>query len=151
MRGAGFFRKDDMICEICNVEEAGIHFQEIVNGNKMSLHLCHVCADKKELKLDHFKQFSISKIFDKFLFQQKVVEDSISKISHLTCPFCKLTGKKFEQSGRFGCEHCYGLFRDLLNVFLTSIHRGAIHKGKKLYRRQSDLKLVQTEKNQSQM
>ncbi len=121
-----------MICEICNIKEAGIHFQEIVNGNKMSLHLCHTCADKKDLKLDHFKQISISKIFEKFSFQHKIIEDSVSKISHLTCPFCKLTGQKFEQTGRFGCEHCYGLFRDVINVFLMSIHKGRIHTGKRV-------------------
>ena len=37
-----------MLCEICKKNEATIHIQEIIGGQKKSMHLCSSCAAAKQ-------------------------------------------------------------------------------------------------------
>ena len=37
-----------MLCEICHKNEATIHIQEIIGGQKKSMHLCSSCAAAKQ-------------------------------------------------------------------------------------------------------
>lgn len=46
------------------------------------------------------------------------------------CPICGRSYAEFERSGKLGCDRCYDIFRDELNVLLRQIHSNNKHSGK---------------------
>lgn len=46
------------------------------------------------------------------------------------CDHCGFTEADFKKTGRFGCSHCYQVFREGLDNLLEAMHRNTTHKGK---------------------
>jgi protein arginine kinase activator len=118
-----------MLCTICNVREAEIHFEAIVNDKVIKMHLCEECARKKGMELNPLKQnFSLvdllSTLSDWEIPAHKTVCD-------VTCPKCGLTYGQFKETGRLSCAHCYTTFALQLAPLLKHIHGSVKHTGKK--------------------
>lgn len=124
-----------MICQICNKNPAVIHIQEIVNGEKKSLHICADCAAKKSEGNPVLQGFNITDILMN-LGQQNNPTQSESDdpqeqpVSIAKCPFCGWDSDKLRKTGRMGCAECYSTFSGVIEGILTNMHRGIVHKGK---------------------
>ncbi len=46
------------------------------------------------------------------------------------CDHCGFTEADFKKTGRFGCSHCYQVFREGLDNLLQAMHRDTTHQGK---------------------
>lgn len=123
-----------MLCEICKKNEATIHIQEIVGGQKKSMHLCSICAAAKQAGsgLD-FGPFNLAGLLYKLSAEAEnnTKESSSRSAEHdLVCPECSWSETQLNASGRLGCEHCYRVFAPLLSEALKNMHRGSSHVGK---------------------
>ena len=128
-----------MLCEICNKNEATIHIQEIVGGQKKSMHLCSSCAAAKQQAggLD-FGPFNLAGLLYKLsgndIGKADMPGDSgaenISGEPKLVCPVCAWDEKRLRATGKLGCENCYKVFAGLLTEALKNMHRGVAHLGK---------------------
>lgn len=129
-----------MLCKICNKNQATIHIQEIVNGEKKVLHICPECAAKKAKDDPALQGFNIAEMLYNLSSQINAAEtgageeerdDSDPQEPALSCQGCGWTSKDFRKSGRLGCPECYETFKDFIYPALGNMHRGAIHVGKR--------------------
>jgi protein arginine kinase activator len=115
-----------MKCHSCP-NQASVHLTDIVNGHKKELHLCHACAEKRQL-IKH-QELNLSAIL------QTVIGPHINQLTddlaRLTCPACGIKYMEFRAAGRLGCPHDYEVFRAGLEPLLQRIHRSGRHVGKK--------------------
>ncbi len=119
-----------MKCQICREKEANIVFTKIVNNEKMVLHLCVECANKKGLTIEIGPQnanyaghdMQIPKVNDAFRSEAEVPD--------LTCDRCATRFIDFRRSGFFGCDRCHEVFADHIDNILKQIHGAAVHDGK---------------------
>lgn len=122
-----------MLCEICHINEATIHIQEIVGGQKKSMHICSSCAAAKQQSegLD-FGPFNLAGLLYKLSGNISAGEKSGSKSSadQLVCPVCSWDEQRLNASGKLGCENCYKVFAPLLSDVIKNIHRSTSHVGK---------------------
>ncbi len=122
-----------MKCQKCQVREATNHITEIINGQKMELHLCSECAAKSEEFQSMKSGFDLG--IGDFLGgifggkQKTLAGDSASR-SHGTCPVCGMPFESFLRKGRLGCGECYSVFRSRLERPLKQIHGSCEHVGK---------------------
>lgn len=117
-----------MICQICNQNEATIHFTTIMNGETEEKHICESCANiKNDYGFD--LPFSLNKLFTSLLgsFHE---EDYGNEKDELICEGCGLTYSQLMEIGKFGCSECYDVFEKDIRELLKGIHGHSIHKGK---------------------
>lgn len=120
-----------MNCQECNKRPASVHFTKIVNGEKLELKLCEVCAKERgELDFGHSEHFSFHKLLSGLLDidELHVMGEKIK--DRAKCPKCGLTEQRFVSTGRLGCNLCYETFGSKLNPLLRRIHGSANHVGK---------------------
>lgn len=116
-----------MKCQICEKNNATIHFTKIINGHVEERHLCDSCAkNNKELEFNFELPFSFEKLFTG-LIEAKQEEEKITE--EITCE-CGLTNKKLMEVGRFGCAKCYDTFREDIESLIKGIHGHNRHEGK---------------------
>ena len=122
-----------MLCEICHKNEATIHIQEIVGGQKKSMHICSSCAAAKQQSegLD-FGPFNLAGLLYKLSGSAPAGDKSgsTSSAGQLVCPVCSWDEQRLNSSGKLGCENCYKVFAPLLCDVIKNIHRGNSHVGK---------------------
>lgn len=129
-----------MICEICKKKSATIHIQEIINGQKKTLHICPDCAADKTSEESALHGINIAEmlynlseqISSPTLTPQEDEADGVDSSITVTCPDCGWDTSKFKKTGRLGCPHCYQTFNELLKTALKNMHRGTLHVGKQL-------------------
>lgn len=119
-------RGEVLLCQICNKNNATIHFTKIINGNIEERHICDLCA-KENNEFDFDLPFSFHKILTSLICS--IQEDS-QPTKDVICPRCKLTYKKFLEIGKFGCSDCYDTFKKDVDSLLKGIHGNIEHKGK---------------------
>jgi protein arginine kinase activator len=112
------------LCDDCGINPATIHLTQIKNETTAVSHLCDECAQK------HGITISIEQSNEPA--QNKQPETPA--VPDTLCLQCGFTLSEFKSSGRLGCAHCYSAFQKDIDVMLTQIHGGALHKGK-LYRK----------------
>lgn len=128
-----------MLCKICNKNPATIHIQEIINGEKKSLHICAECAAKKSQSDPVLQGFNLAEMLYNLSGQIDMTQDeehkdevSSAEPQHLlVCDDCGWDTAKFRKTGRLGCAKCYQVFREILTSALKNMHRGAMHVGKR--------------------
>jgi len=128
-----------MLCKICNKNPATIHIQEIINGEKKSLHICAECAAKKSQNDPVLQGFNLAEMLYNLSGQIDMAQDEEHKDEALSpdaqnllvCEDCGWDTAKFRKTGRLGCAKCYLVFRDILASALKNMHRGAMHVGKR--------------------
>jgi protein arginine kinase activator len=127
-----------MMCQECNQRPATLHFTKIVNGEKGEFHLCEKCAQEKGemFMVNSSSGFSINNLLAGLFnlepsFQQQAQKDPFEKQEILQCDHCSMTFQQFVKKGKFGCSHCYSVFKDQLSPIFKRLHSGnSTHKGK---------------------
>lgn len=120
-----------MLCQECQEYPANVHITKIINGKKIEMHLCEICAQKKEeLNFSFEPQFSLQNLFSSLLHNGLPEEREKGSLSKLQCPNCGLTFAQFGQIGRLGCSECFTAFDEKLPLLLRRIHGSSSHKGK---------------------
>lgn len=121
-----------MICESCKKKNASVHLIDVVNNSKLELHLCENCAQAKGVTIkSHLQKSSPYKGIAEGLPEIfKNLSPSMGSAEVETCSHCETTYRQFRSSGKFGCPHCYTVFRVKLCDLLEKIHGHAEHKGK---------------------
>jgi protein arginine kinase activator len=143
-----------MLCQECNERPATLHFMKKVNGQKMEIHLCEVCAKEKNVMKDMQQfgtaagGFTVHNLLAELLNMDsgayasgagQVRESQMAQ--PLKCENCGLTYQQFGKIGKFGCSECYRYFGAQLNPLLKRIHGNTVHAGKVPKRTGGELKL----------
>lgn len=118
-----------MLCESCNKNKATIHYTKIINGKAKERHLCSDCAKESD-DLDFNFTLPFHKIFTGLLQSISDVEEDNQKLKSISCPQCGLDYRRFMDTGKFGCEKCYEVYKEDINSLLKDIHGHNEHKGK---------------------
>jgi protein arginine kinase activator len=117
-----------IICKICGIRTAKIHFTEIVNHNVVTMDLCLECAEERGVDVKQAGSYGlgdlVAGVFD------SAVDAQSDKIGLMRCPNCGFDYSEFKKIGRFGCSECYRAFEAQLLVLLRQIHGSTQHKGK---------------------
>lgn len=127
-----------MFCEKCQKNQASVHMQQFLNGQKVELHLCQECA----FKLDNPEMLvSLENIFKGFLdqlntkyFANPAAPGAAGQIKSMkptkACSRCGMTFNKFKTGGRLGCDVCYQSFAKEVEVLLKNVQGSTRHEGK---------------------
>ena len=130
-----------MLCDICNINEATIHVQEIFKGKKRTLNICAYCASEHNLTDKDLDGFNIAEILYNISSKMLDAHDEntdapdntnnsfITPEEDLKCA-CGWTTDAFRKTGRLGCPACYKAFTPILRDALKSMHKGSFHTGK---------------------
>lgn len=121
-----------MKCDQCKKKEATFFYEESINGQKRSLHLCADCA--KELK----KSGELSPTFEEApLFSYPDLLGSLFGTAHTArnaetprCPCCGATLRDLQKSGKVSCPSCYTAFAEALSPTIRSLHGNVTHVGR---------------------
>jgi protein arginine kinase activator len=117
-----------MLCNICNKNEATVHFTEVINNEVNELHICQECAKKKGIQMQ--QHFGIADLLSGLV---DLPVDHVTKKSHINikCPGCGMSYDNFKKMGRFGCARCYDAFKRALYPLFKKIHGSSYHIDKK--------------------
>lgn len=128
-----------MICQVCNKNQAKIHYKTNVNGKQTEMYLCRECAEKNGIT--HKPAFEPIDMIDGFFgkgtddifggFFAGMMNDSPVKVNEpKVCPLCGMRFSDFLHDGKIGCAECYKTFSSSLNSTVKRIHGSAEHCGK---------------------
>lgn len=113
-----------MTCEICQKNEASVHFKQVVNGSVRELHVCQECAEA-----NGFDVQSPMALTD-FLFGLGVPDEEMGRELEKTCPSCGLGLSDLRKTSRLGCARCYETFSEELDPMLKAMQGADRHVGK---------------------
>ena len=145
-----------MICEACKNKNATVHYRYNENGNITERHLCADCAEKEGLMnsnlsvTDDFVYDMFGDTIGKFSFIPFMNQGSNIKgrsTNQRVCPGCGLTENELRTGGKLGCEKCYSVFSDYLNIVLNKMHLSTEYKGKIPESAERELSLVRKIEN----
>ena len=113
-----------MLCQLCKMREATVHYTRIVNQQKVEMYVCEQCAwENNDLKINIHKLFSAIMGIDEPDFVE-------TPFTPLRCSFCGMTIEEFNKTGLLGCAKCYDVFSDSIQTMLKRIHGNVKHHGK---------------------
>jgi protein arginine kinase activator len=119
-----------MKCQICRENLANIVFTKIVNNEKVVLHICSECAQKKGLTIEIGHPESIAAMKAGADHNPGGEQRQETNVPDLVCDICGLPFAEFKKTGFVGCDNCYEAFnRHIVNI-LKQIHGSAVHQGK---------------------
>ncbi len=121
-----------MKCQKCQVREATNHMTEVINGQKMELHLCSECAAQSE-EFQNVKSgldFGIGDFLGGIFGGKQKTLSGENAGKNNVCPGCGMPFESFLRKGRLGCGECYSVFRNRLERPLRQIHGTCEHIGK---------------------
>jgi len=115
---------------MCKENQANIVFTKIVNNEKVVLHICSECAQKKGLTIE-IGPTEVSAV-DKFGIKPALNADQRREadIPDMVCDNCGLSFAEFNKTGFAGCDNCYDSFGRFIVNILKQIHGSAVHHGK---------------------
>lgn len=115
-----------MQCEICNTNEAVVHFKHVAEGELRELNICEECAAKNGFSIkppDLLADFLMGN-------GKKPVVSSAPKKPGLKCSSCGMTEAEFSSISRFGCAGCYVAFESDVEEVAVSVQKGNRHVGR---------------------
>ena len=114
-----------MKCQLCE-QEASVTYTKIVGDKSQKIHLCEQCADEKGVtNLDNFSLSDILMNDEQF----SAIDEDV-KHDQSACSECGFTLDDLRKIGRLGCSACYDQFGSELKSMISTMHKGALHKGK---------------------
>ena len=131
-----------MLCQICKLNPASIHIQEIVNGERNALHICAECAKKRNLAEETAGNSHLHEMLERLtqaiassadlklaeLFEQKKPQEE--ERPDVVCTVCGTDYQAYRKSGKLGCAACYEAFGPVLVRELALTQHGSVHCGK---------------------
>lgn len=133
-----------MECQECHERQATLHFTQVINGNKMEIHVCEVCAKEKGYMTYPEEGYALQNLLSGlFNFDTVAMENqkgTSNQTKELQCPQCEMTFSEFKRVGKFGCAECYNTFSERLDPIFRRVHSGNTkHHGKIPARKGGDL------------
>lgn len=121
-----------MLCDICQQNEAVIHYSEMINGIKKEKHLCSNCA-KTHMEKIFSANGGQGAIPMEFFFPGLAaqIKEKSDEDDYIVCEGCGTTLGQFKKNGKFGCAKCYETFADLLPDTFKRIQGASFHVGKR--------------------
>lgn len=117
-----------ILCKICGVRTAKIHYTEIVNNETVNLDLCLECAAERGIDVPKGSNLEMGDLAAGLI--DSLVDSETEKLGKVHCSFCGYAYSNFKQAGRFGCPDCYDSFRAQVLPLVRQIHGSVQHKGK---------------------
>ena len=128
-----------MLCQVCNKNQATIHYKSNLNGHVYEKHMCASCAEKENFaqketaafgELDSLFANNSDGLFGG-LFAGMINENAAKTVSGpKVCPACGMRFSEFLETGKIGCAECYKAFSSSLYPTLKRIHGNTEHCGK---------------------
>lgn len=115
-----------MLCDICGIKEATIHFKQVINNQAQAIHLCEECAEEKGFGLPALPQ-SFPGLFE---FFSSIFKEESPILEDTRCPGCGMGLSDFQKKGRLGCVDCFTSFKQPLLSILKQIHGSTVHVGR---------------------
>jgi protein arginine kinase activator len=120
-----------LYCDVCKDKPATVHLTQMINGEKIDMHLCTECAAKKGFLLfDVNNKFSMPNFLGSFLGSNFNLQDVHALNKENKCPNCGMSFSDIRQTGKLGCSECYKAFDRELEPTLRRIHGNSKHIGK---------------------
>lgn len=120
-----------MMCEECGKAPATVHIEQIVNGQRISLHLCQECAQKKGYLTTFLDPgFSLTSLLSAFMGSDEAIRPGSMLKEEARCQVCGMSYRDFARVGKLGCPACYETFSNRLMPLLRRIHGSDNHVGK---------------------
>ena len=127
-----------MKCDICHINKATIHIQEIIKNEEKSLHICTECAAKKSEENPVLQGINLAEMLYNLSEQleddsdepDNAFSDKEKNSVNLVCDSCNWDTEKFRETGRLGCGKCYETFGEIVSAALKNMHKGVLHVGK---------------------
>lgn len=117
-----------MLCEDCKMQEANVHYKELINDQYRELHLCEECAGRRGLETVPFPS---SPTLVNFLTGLAEIDKGVlPEEKTYECQRCHFSFSDFKEKGVLGCSHCYQIFEGQLVNMLQNIHGNIQHRGK---------------------
>ncbi len=120
-------------CDKCD-RPATVHLTEIINGQKMEMHLCEQCANSEGIHLQTPGNVPLNELLQDFITSAAEESSGAASRSHagdLKCDLCGMTFSEYRDKGRLGCPNDYEAFAEALTPMLRATHEGACeHIGK---------------------
>lgn len=135
----------DMLCQVCKTQPATVKITHTINEKKMEFSLCQACAEEKGMSNP---LTSVPEVLNHFLFEllgNELLEHKPASES-ATCSGCGLNWDDFQKTGLLGCEICFQVFAEELNVILRRIHGSNQHIGRRPNSRRSKVDKAELQK-----
>lgn len=116
-----------MLCDNCHNRVANVHLTQIINNNKVDIHLCENCAKEKNY-MNFNGIYDISDFFNSILGY--TAQPYMNTPRQEACKGCGMTFDDFKKTGKFGCAECYGTFTDKIEPMVRRIHGNVVHGGR---------------------
>jgi protein arginine kinase activator len=104
-------------------QQATVHVTQISNGQVKEVHLCERHAAETGLLGGHVAPAPA-------VHSSGGSSRRRRSASEATCDLCGISWSKFQSTGRFGCAHCYDVFREDLMPLVERIHDSDRHRGR---------------------
>lgn len=129
-----------MKCHVCGVNDATIHYAQVINGKKTTKRYCESCYQKSSAAAP-LTGFELSSILEQNPVAKATADlglkliaqwltSSTSKMSLVRCPKCGVTGEDLQKRGLVGCGHDYEVFGQDLLPLIERLHGKTRHVGK---------------------
>lgn len=117
-----------MKCEMCEDQDAVVHFTQVIDGKVKKLHLCEGCAVKSGLDIEN--PAALTDMLLGVGIQKSESGKPARPAADKTCQQCQMRFSDFKKTSRLGCPICYDSFAGDLELMLEGMHRGTQHVGK---------------------
>lgn len=118
-----------MLCDICGIKKATIHFKQIINNQVQAIHLCEECAEEKGFGFPNLFSQSFPSLLEFFSSIFKESKGAVLE-ENVRCTGCGMKLREFQKKGRLGCEDCFSAFKQPLLSLLKQIHGSVVHIGR---------------------
>jgi protein arginine kinase activator len=116
-------------CDKCD-RPATVHLTEIINGQKIEMHLCEYCASEEGLHIQTPGNVPLNELLNDFITNAAGAPER-QRPADLRCDLCGMTFSEYRDKGRLGCPNDYEAFAEALVPMLRATHEGASeHIGK---------------------
>lgn len=127
-----------MQCDECKERPATLQLIHEINGQKVTLQVCEVCAkrlnDEYEQGEDNFTFHDLLTGLFQMTHSSNIDLDHahyMQMANEMRCEHCHLTFREFQHIGKFGCAQCYETFKSKLDSILRRAQSGnTSHYGK---------------------
>ena len=102
-----------MVCQVCQKKDAVFHIPKIINNEIAYIHLCKVCANKKNVhEIENGLDDKLNFLLEGLITSSK--GNKKGSLPSLRCTVCKTTLKDFQKDKLLGCSRCYEVFSNYI-------------------------------------
>ena len=143
MSDLGIFMK----CELCNKNDAVVHFKQVINGEAKEIMVCQECASVHGIDIGAGGiNIKTPEGLGDFLFGN--ASNAVTADAAGPEPECKACGMKlsdFRKHGRLGCGRCYDYLLDTVFPAIENMHEDIVHVGKVPRKEQGSMAIIELE------